>query len=74
MSRPLLTDFAPAAVVAQHVQHGSNDLAFARSICLDYRVVNQIKEVEERIAKIQKLLAADAAQENVDGTLIASQH
>ncbi len=74
MTAPLLNDFAPAAVVAQHVQHGLNDLVFARTICRDYRVVNALKEIEARIANIQKLLAADAAEENHDGTLIASQH
>jgi hypothetical protein len=70
----LLTDFAPAVVVAQHVQHGFNDLAFARTICRDYRVVNALKEVEARLANIQRLLAEDAIEENHGGTLIASQH
>ncbi len=74
MSRPLLTDFAPAAVVAQHVQHGWNDFVFARSVCRDYRVVHLIKEIEERVTKIQALLAKDALEENHDGVLVASQH
>lgn len=71
---PLLTDFAPAAVVAQHIQHGFNDLAFARTICRDYRVVNRLKEVEAKLSDIQRMLAEDAIEENHDGTLIASQH
>lgn len=71
---PLLNDFAPAVVVSQHVQHGLNDLVFARTVCRDYRVVNQIKEIEARIANVQRLLAEDAAEENHDGTLVASQH
>lgn len=70
----LLTDFAPAVVVSQHVQHGAVALTHARRICRDYRVVNALKEIEARIANIQTLLAADAAEENHDGTLIASQH
>ena len=71
---PILNDFAPAVVVSQHVQHGLNDLVFARTVCRDYRVVNQIKEIEARIANIQRLLAEDALEENHDGVLVASQH
>ena len=72
--KPMLTDFAPAAVVAQHVQHGANDLMFARTVCRDYRVVNALKEIEARLANVQRLLAEDAAEENINGTLVASQH
>jgi len=70
----LLTDFAPAVVVSQHVQHGLNDLVFARTVCRDYRVVNRIKEIEARIADVQRMLAEDAQEEDHDGTLVASQH
>ena len=71
---PLLNDFAPAAVVSQHVQHGVNDLVFARTVCRDYRVVNLIKDMEKIAEKVQTLLAKDALEENHDGVLVASQH
>ncbi len=74
MDAPLLTDFAPAVVVAAHMQHGWTDIQFAKSVCRDYRVVNEIKAMKEHYDRVLKFLAEDADEENHDGTLIASQH
>lgn len=70
----LLNDFAPAVVVSSHMQHGWNDIQFAKSICRDYRVVNEVRAMKEHYDRIVKYLAEDALEENHGGVLVASQH